>query len=97
MRKTTYSDKQRAQVALDAIKGRKTINQISSEYQIHPTQIMRWKTVAQEGLPGLFSSNNQKDKEILEKDKLIEELYKLIGQRDVELDWLKKKLQIPNS
>lgn len=91
MRKTTYSDKQKAQVVLEAIKGEKTINQISSQYQVHPTQIQRWKTIVAEGLPGLFNQNNKKDKALIEKEKLIEELYKIIGQRDTELDWLKKK------
>lgn len=94
MRKTIYSDKQKAQVALDALKGEKTINQISSQYQVHPTQIQRWKTTAAEGLPGLFSQNDKKDKTLTEKEKLIDELYKIIGQRDTELEWLKKKFSI---
>jgi len=89
-----YSDKQKAQVALEAIKGEKTLNQISSQYQVHPTQIQRWKTIAADGLPGLFSQNSKKDKALTEKDELIEELYKIIGQRDTELDWLKKKFSV---
>lgn len=96
MKKTKYSDKQKAQVALDALKGQQTLNQISSHYQIHPTQINRWKTVVQEGLPSLFSTSSKKDKLISEKDKLIEELYKIIGQRDTELEWIKKKLPMSN-
>lgn len=96
MRKTICSDKQKAQVALEAVKGEKTINQISSRYQVHPSQIQRWKTIALEGLPGLFSQDDQKDKVLTEKEKLIEELYKIIGQRDTELDWLKKKFSIFN-
>ena len=94
MKKTIYPDKQKAQIALDAIKGQKTINQISSQYQIHPTQINRWKTIALESLPNIFSDDLRKNKQILEKNQLIEELYKIIGQRDMELEWLKKKLQI---
>ncbi len=96
MKKTTYSDKQKAQVALDALKGQQTLNQISSHYQIHTTQINRWKTTLLEGLPGLFSNNDKKDKIINEKENLIEELYKIIGRRDTELEWLKKKFQISN-
>jgi transposase len=94
MKKTTYSDKQKAQVALDAVRGQKTLNQISSHYQIHPTQINRWKTMLLEGLPGLFARNDKKDKVIAEKEKRIEDLYRIIGQRDTELEWLKKKFQI---
>ena len=94
MKKTAYSDKQKAQVALEALKGEKTINQISSQYQVHPTQIQRWKTIVADGLPGLFSQGSKKDKSLTEKDELIEELYKIIGQRETELNWLKKKLNI---
>lgn len=94
MKKTTYSDKQKAQVALEALKGEKTINQISAQYQVHSTQIQRWKTVVAEGLPSLFSQNDTKGKALAEKEKLIEELYKIIGQRETELNWLKKKLSI---
>lgn len=96
MKKTSYSDKQKAQVALDALKGEKTINQISTQYQVHPTQIHKWKTVVYEGLPGLFSQNDRQGKALAEKEKLIEELYKIIGQRETELNWLKKKLNIFN-
>jgi len=96
MKKTIYSDKQKAQVALEALKGEKTINQISSQYQVHSTQIQRWKTVVAEGLPGLFSKDSKKDKSLEEKEMLIEELYKIIGQRETELNWLKKKFSIFN-
>jgi transposase len=94
MQKTSYTDKQKAQVALDALKGEKTINQISNQYQIHPTQIQKWKVIAAEGLPGLFNQNNNQSKTLAQKEKLIEELYKIIGQRETELSWLKKKLII---
>jgi len=93
MQKTKYSDKQKASIALEAIKGQKTLNQISSQHQVHPTQIRRWQTVALEGIIGSFSKDNQKDKVIAEKDKLIEELYKVIGQREIEVNWLKKKFK----
>lgn len=93
MQKTKYSDKQKASIALEAIKGSKTLNQISSQYQVHPTQIRRWQATAIEGLTSCFSKNNQKDKIIAEKDKLIEELYKVIGQREIEVNWLKKKFK----
>src|SRR4030042_6352535 len=96
MKKTSYSDKQKAQVALDALRGEKTINQISVQYQVHPTQIHKWKTIASEGLPRLFSQNAQQAKPIAEKEELTEELYKIIGQRETELNWLKKKFNIFN-
>jgi len=79
----------KAKVALEAIKGEKTSAELASEYEVHPQQIRRWKRVATDGIIELFTDNRQKrDKE---KDILIEELYKQIGQLKVDLDWLKKK------
>ena len=89
--KKIFTPKQKADVALAAIKGEQQINQISSAYEVHPTQIANWKKIVLENVPTLFSEKNSK--EHLEKEKLIEELYKTIGQRDMELSWLKKKLQ----
>jgi transposase-like protein len=97
MKKTTYSDNQKAKIVLEAIRGEKTINQISSHYQVHPNQVHCWKTTILENLPGLFSKDNKKDKILSEKEKLIEELYKIIGQRETELNWLKKKLSITDN
>lgn len=93
MIKRTFSDQLKARVAFEALRGEKTINQISSQYQVHPSQIQGWKTIIKQGLPGLFNSDRTKDKELTEKNRLIAELYKIIGQRDIELEWLKKKLQ----
>lgn len=82
----------KAKVALEAVKGEKTIAQIASEYGIHPNQIGQWKKRLLEDLPGLFSDRRRKE----EKEGAAEtdELYRQIGQLKVELDWLKKKSQI---
>ncbi len=88
-----YTPQEKAQIALDALKGEKTIAQISSEFEVHSTQIHNWKNVAQDGLVGLFKDSKKKEilKE-LEHQSKIDELHKIIGQREVELEWLKKKL-----
>lgn len=78
----------KAKVALEAIKGEKTMAQISSEYGVHPNQIRQWRKHLLSELPGLFSDKRQKaDKE---RDALESERYQQIGQLKVELDWLKK-------
>lgn len=93
----TFAPQEKAQVALAAILGDKTIAQISSTYQIHPTQIRNWKQQAQNNFVELFKNNKQKEKQKeLERQKEIDNLYKIIGQREIELDWLKKKLSIFN-
>jgi len=91
MRKRFSSDF-KAKVALEALKGEKTVSQLSSEYGVHPTQIGQWKELVQVGLPGLFTGKRPSDKQ--GQGKLVEELYQVIGQLKVENDWLKKKLRV---
>lgn len=79
----------KAKVALEALRGEKTIAQLSSAYGVHANQIGQWKKRLLQDIPGLFSGKQRKVEE--EKDGLIEELYRQIGQLKVELDWLKKK------
>lgn len=90
--KQQFTPHQKASVALAALKGDKTVSQISSVYQVHPTQVRQWEKVAKEGLQAVFTDKRRKEDK--EKDELIEELYKIIGQRDTELAWLKKKLHL---
>ena len=85
-----FSKEFKAKVALEAIKGLKTSAEISSEYAVHPTQIAQWKKELCEGLPEIFAG--KKSAQEKDKDLLIEELYKQIGQTQVEIAWLKKKL-----
>ncbi len=79
----------KARVALEAVKGEKTIAQIATEYGVHPNQIRQWRQKLLEELPQVFSDRrktSEKDGEALQ-----EELYRQIGQLKVEVDWLKKK------
>jgi transposase-like protein len=89
----TFSPQEKAQVALSAIRGEKTIAQISSEHQVHPTHVGLWKKQTLENFSELFKDNRKKEKqkEISQQEQL-DNLYKVIGQRDIELDWLKKKI-----
>jgi len=79
----------KAKVALEAIKGEKTLAQLSSEFGVHANQIGLWRKQLIKELPSLFSDRRKKrDKE---QNELISELYRQIGQLKVEVDWLKKK------
>jgi len=79
----------KAQVALAAAKGDKTITELASEYQVHPTQITQWKNQLLQSLPEIFPRRRQNDQQ--NQDELTAQLYQQIGQLKVELDWLKKK------
>ncbi len=83
-----FSAEEKARVALEAIKGQRTRNEIASQYGVHPTQIAEWKKQALARLPELFSrpaSRGEADLEVATAP-----LYQKIGQLKVELDWLKK-------
>jgi transposase-like protein len=79
----------KAKVAVEAIKGQRTINEIASTYGIHPNQVTQWKKQALEQLPEIFSNGRARREQADEE--LRDQLYQQIGQLKVELDWLKKK------
>lgn len=81
----------KARVALEALKGEKTLAQLASETGVHPNQIRQWKQHLLESLPAVFS--NRRPREEKATDDMVAELYRQIGQLKVELDWLKKKSQ----
>lgn len=93
MKRRQLSPDFKARVALAAIKGEVTISEISSKFQVHSSQIIRWKKQALQGLMEIFSKNG---KAVLPYDSspLVEELYKEIGKLKVENEWLKKKSEI---
>ena len=86
-----YSKELKAKVALEAIRGMKTANELASEYGVHPTQIAEWKKVVLERSPDLFASRGGETNK--SEEALIATLYQQIGQLKVELDFVKKKSQ----
>jgi len=90
MRKT-HDAAFKAKVALEAVKGEKTLSQIAGEFSVHPNQIRQWRTHLLEALPELFSGRRPQQEKAHEE--LEAELYRRIGQLQMELEWLKKKSQ----
>ncbi len=90
--KKTFDSKFKARVALDALKGEKTIAQLSSEYEVHASQVSKWKQILQKGVSKVFSgkTGSQGNQNL----DLIDKLYRNVGQLKVENDWLKKKLDL---
>jgi len=79
----------KAKVALEAIKGQRTLNELAKEYGVHPNQIGIWKKRLLEVAPEVFSHGKDRDAERAKEER--DRLYKKVGQLQVEVDWLKKK------
>ena len=88
MRKS-YSGDFKAKVALEAVKGERSLSELASRYEVHPNQIREWKKQLITGLPDIFSERRRRKEENDEGVKA--KLYEEIGRLKVELDWLKKK------
>lgn len=87
-KRTRHSGDFKAKVALEAVKGMQTVNELGAQYGVHPTQVSQWKRQLQEGVKGIFASRRAK----VERDQeaLQAALYEEIGRMKVELDWFKK-------
>jgi transposase len=80
----------KARVAIEALKGVKTIQAIAKEFEIHPVQVSEWKKEMTDGAIGLFGAGREKtDAGDLERQR--DQLHAKIGQLTVEVDFLRKK------
>jgi transposase len=94
MMRKQYSAAFKARVVQELLKEEKTLAQIASEYEVHPTQLKNWRAVALEGLPSLFErQDNTADLKRAQEQEL-GELYAEIGKLSTQVSWLKKKLQL---
>ena len=97
VKRRNHSPEFKFRVALEAAKEQKTIGQLSSEFNLHPTQIGTWKKhlsfrrVTEEKIledgKTVFKSNGKYEIQTIKES----ELYEQIGRLKMELEWLKKK------
>ncbi len=85
-----YDKEFKAKVALEALKGEKTLQELAITYSVHPNMIALWKKQVLEHASTLFEKEG-KDKATGETERQKDELYKQIGQLQVEKEYLKKK------
>jgi transposase-like protein len=84
-----FSAALKAKIAIEAIKGQRTVQEIASSYAVHPNQVTNWKKQLVDFSPEAFSAGHVRSDEADEQ--LRTELFAQIGKLKVELDWLQKK------
>ena len=88
MRKS-YTAEFKAKVALEAVKGDRSLSELAGRYEVHPSQIGQWRQALLSRLPELFTDRRRRQEE--DEAAEVSRLYEEIGRLKVELDWLKKK------
>jgi transposase-like protein len=81
----------KAKVALEALRGDKTIQEISAKHKVHPNQVSAWKRQAMDGLGAVFS--NGADRAGRDRDAEVRDLHAKIGEVTVERDFLARGLK----
>ena len=89
MKRKNFSKEFKSKVAIEAIKGQRPVNELAQEFDVHPNQINRWKKDLLETAPEVFSRN--KDREAKRTEMERDQLFRKVGQLQIEVDWLKKK------
>jgi len=86
-----HSAEFKARIAVESIKGVKTVQQIAGENNLHPVQVTQWKTQMLESAPGVFARGRDQCAEEESSEREKERLERKVGQLVVEVDWLQKK------
>ena len=88
-RRRKYSAEFKAKVVFEVLKEKETLSEIAGRHGIHPTQIAKWRRTLLDRAPEIFSESGRDEAKNRESHE--DDLYKKIGQLQIELDWLKKK------
>ena len=88
-KRKVFSGEFKAKVALEAVRGVKTVNEIAQDFGVHPTQVGQWKRELQEQAGSLFDA--KRGPKPVDESASPERLYSEIGRLKMELDCLKKK------
>ncbi len=81
----------KARVALEALRGDRTIQEIAAKHKVHPNQVSTWKRRAMDGLGEVFS--NGADRALRDHETEVRDLHAKIGELTVERDFLARGLK----
>ena len=89
-KRRAFTEKFKAEVALEAVRGMKTLAELATEYKIHPNQISKWKKHLVANASDLYLKGTNEN--ALSEEELTAPLYEEIGRLKMDVKWLKKKL-----
>ncbi len=89
-KRRSFTEQFKAKVALEAVKGLKTVSELASEHEVHPNQVSDWKRQLLARAPELFASGKQPAAKT--EEELTAPLYEEIGRLKMDVKWLEKKL-----
>lgn len=91
MNKRPRSAAFKKKIALEALRENKTIEEIAKEHDLHRVQVCKWKKELLDGAESIFESRGKKKVKLDDSKATLE---RKVGQLTIEIDWLKKKLEI---
>lgn len=92
-KRRTFNAQFKFRVALEAVKGLKSVNEIAAEHKVHPNQVSTWKAHLLDGGNAVFERKNAANADHQEKEAHTEKLERKVGQLVIERDWLVKKCE----
>jgi len=90
MMRKQYTPTFKAQVIRELLKEDKTLAQLAAEHGVHPTQLIKWRAIALEGLPSLFTKQDSTVALTADYEARLAALYEEIGRLSTQVAWLKR-------
>lgn len=84
----------KTKVVLEALRERNSVEELARKYELHPNQITTWKKAFLDKASVVFEDPETKSEDEKQREADLDKLYSQIGQQKMEIDWLKKKLDL---
>jgi len=91
MMRKRYTPTFKAQVVRELLREEKTLAHLAAEHGVHPTQLIKWRTTALEGLPSLFTRQDSTAALTADDESRLATLYEEIGRLTTQVAWLKRQ------
>ena len=89
MNRRKFTSKFKTKVVLEALKECSTVQELAKKHTLHPNQISKWKAEFLDGVQTVFDNKSKS----VDTEQKTEKLYKVIGEQQVEIDFLNNALQ----